>query len=137
MSIVITPNVFEDLMLLALHWQWQRAIEKMRENHASPIISGFTTVDKIVRILHGLNILTDKQRKVLYKDRRTQSLVLMHCDKVGTGDFRIDALLESSPKLFVLRCDLARDLNRERMLRDMAFFVTAAGSATGRSFSTA
>lgn len=74
MPITVTPQVFFDLFVLCLSWQWGED----RLTHM------WTTVDKVARILAGLGILTEKQRKVLYKDRRTQSLFAMKCGYISS-----------------------------------------------------
>lgn len=122
MTITITPQVFFDLFILCLSWQW----DESRLTHM------WTTVDKVVRILAGLEILTEKQRKVLFRDRRTQSLFAMKCGyspsnfrEYGDGEKRNMVLM--SQKLLVVSHDSAADFSRKRLLRDYRIFMSHRG----------
>lgn len=133
MALEITPPVFLDLMTLCLSWEWETAEERFQEDIANnvdrlafPHQRGFTTVDKIVRILHGLGILTDEQRRSFYKNLRLQSLVLRHTATVVVGSL-IDEKRRTAREELLLRCDAVAAVNRERMLRTMRFFCTEAG----------
>ena len=123
MQIQITPQVFFDLFILCLSWQWDE--KSMRYM--------FTTVDKVVRILSGLGILTDRQRKVLYKDRRTQVLFLKNCGFVSSideaGDGRKRQVVLSSREPLVISHDPTRDFSYKRMLRDYRIFLSRSGKA--------
>jgi len=133
----ITPSAFLDLLTLCLSWEWEEAEGRYRESLGSdktlwPHLIGYTTVDKVVRILHGLEILTTKQRKALYKNRRTQFLVLHNSHQIRPGD-SLPSIRETTDRRFILRCDAVEDVNRERMLRNMIFFISEAGTAVAES----
>ena len=132
MALVLTPDVFLDLMRMCLTWQWERALDRQkashnRENPLYPTQIGWTTVDKIVRILCGLTIVTTKETSVLYNDRRLQYLALRNAEIVASGDQDLLRILESSNRDFVLQCAAAESINREKMLRNMRFYITRAG----------
>jgi hypothetical protein len=128
MAITITPQVFFDLFVLCLSWQW----DERRLTHM------WTTVDKVVRILAGLGILTDKQRKLLYRDRRTQSLFRKSCGYIPSNlqeyqDGEKRNLVLRSVKLLVVSHDSAGDFSRERLLRDYRIFMSQHGKMYAES----
>lgn len=132
MALVLTPTVFVDLMRLCLLWEWEQAkdIEKRSHNAERRIYAtqrGWTTVDKIVRILHGLKIVSTKQRSLLYQDLRLQQLVLRNSEVIMPG--KLAGSLQTSEKDFVLQADVATEFNRKKMLRNMRFYITAHGAA--------
>lgn len=120
----VTPPIFFDLFVLCLSWQWDE----------SSLTAMFTTVDKVVRILAGLGILTKKQRKVLFKDRRTQSLFAMKCGRISSN-FQEDEdgekrnIVLKSRYLLVVSHDSTKDFSRERMLRDYRIYLSHRGKA--------
>ena len=125
--ITITPQTFFELFVLCL--SWQHDFENLKKN--------WTTVDKVVRILHELDILTDKQRKVLYKDRRTQHLFMSRSAKFTTavgsnGGERREEILNSQAPL-ALVCDLVIDIDRQRLLRDQRIYLTRKGLAMAQA----
>lgn len=125
--IVLTPDKFFDIFVLCLYWQW----DDVSLNYC------WTTVDKVVRILHGLDIVSSKQRKALSKDLRTQSVFAMRsvvfvssldCEKPGV---RRDELLNDSKRLIVYAGSGV--FNRERMLRDKRILLTRRGVEYAKS----
>jgi len=124
MSYTVTPQSFFDLYVLAAYWLNPEA--DFRVNR------GWNTVDKVCRILNGLGVLSDKQRKAVYKDRRTQSLFLMKSKVVAFGHFD-NHTIAASGKILVIADDLAKELNREKMLRNMRIYLTEAGRTYARS----
>lgn len=132
MTLIITPDVIVDLMRLCLCWQWERGLERQKATHNRehplyPTQVGWTTVDKIARVLCGLDLITKKQKTLLYKDRRLQYAVLHRTETATIGDFSLSRVLQESKKDFVLQCDAAESVNREKMLRDMCFYITESG----------
>jgi hypothetical protein len=130
MALILTPEVFLELMMLCLTWEWERALDRSKATHNRehplyPTQIGWTTVDKIVRILHGLDIVSKKQKSVLYKDRRLQHLVLRHSDMIGAEEAWRSR--KTSAKDLLLQGDLSEDINREKMLRNMRFYITESG----------
>lgn len=138
-ALVLTPPVFVDLLILCLSWEWEDGVDKFRAQLGKSDVTelrfpeqrGFTTVDKILRILVGLGIVTDKQKRVLYKSRPLQSLVLRRLATATYGD--IHSFRKQTQKDLVLRCDPVEDINREKMLRTMHFFISETGETTARS----
>lgn len=132
MALALTPEVFVDLMRLCLTWEWEHAMDRVKASHnrKHPLQAtqlGWTTVDKIVRILHGLEIVTKKQRSVLYKDQRLQHLVLRNTETVGGASWGLSSVLANTTRDFVLQSNPADSLNREKMLRNMHFYITSQG----------
>lgn len=128
MAITITPQVFFDLFVLCLSWQWD----------GSRLTHMWTTVDKVVRILAGLEILTEKQRKVLFQDRRTQSLFAVKCGYLSSnfqhyGDGEKRNLVLTSQKLLLVSHDSATDFSRKRLLRDYRIFMSDRGRLHAQS----
>src|SRR3989344_3209579 len=124
MKISVTPQSFFDLFILCLSWQWDE----------TRLTNMFTTVDKVVRILTGLEILTEKQRKVLSKDRRTQSLFAMKCGFISstfaqTEDGEKRNMVLMSKNLLLVSHDPAKEMSRERLLRDCRIFMSHRGKA--------
>ena len=121
-SIAITSTVFFDLFTLCLSWQWDDS-EGLRRT--------YTTVDKVVRILHGLGILSAKQRRVLHKDVRTQSVFMMRARIAYslTGD------VMDNPSCIIVAVPSSQIANfkRQRMLRDYHIHLTHAGKKYARS----
>lgn len=121
-KIVLTPDVFFDLFVLCLSWQWD----------PKSLTFAWTTVDKVVRILHGLDIVSDKQRRVLYRDKRTQGLFRMRSlfmfgrSPEGCSGEKREGVLNSRFRL-VISVPMASDVNRERMLRDYHIYLTRRG----------
>lgn len=137
MVLTITPEVFVDLMRLCLTWEWEKAKDRAKASHnrENPLYAtqlGWTTVDKIVRILHGLEIVTKKQRSMFYKDRRLQYLVLRNTEAAAIGDPLLSRVLQDSKKDFVLQCEMAESINREKMLRNTRFYITTRGQTVAR-----
>jgi hypothetical protein len=132
MALVITPDVFVDLMRVCLSWEWEQGLarEKASHNREHRVYAtqvGWTSVDKIVRILLGLGIVTKKQKSVFFKDRRLQHLVLHNSDIFsGYGDC-VDVTLADSKRDFVFYVDPSETLNREKMLRNTRFYITDLG----------
>lgn len=127
-SIIVTPQVFFELFVLCLSWQWDEA----RLTHM------WTTVDKVSRILAGLRILTEKQRKALFKDRRTQSLFAMKCGYISSlfqesedGEKRNMVLV--SQKLLLVSHDSTKNFSRERLLRDYRIYMSHRGKTFAES----
>lgn len=127
-SIIITPQVFLDLFILCLSWQW----------NPSDVNKTWTTVDKVSRILYGLGIISKKQYASLYKDRRAQHIfysaicLLPAYYGMKTSkqqDFtRLNAILEGQKSFpLVLNIDPTRDISRRRLLRDYRLHLTLAG----------
>lgn len=140
MALVLTPEVFLDLMRLCLTWQWEKALDRAKASHnrEHPLHAtqlGWTTVDKMVRILHGLGIVSTKQRSVLYKDRRLQHLVLRNSETITIGDWNLSGVLQDAKKDFVLQHDHAESLNREKMLRNMRFYISTHGQTAAKLIS--
>lgn len=129
-GIVLTPEKFFDLFVLCLSWQWDDG----------SMNTCLTTVDKVVRILNGLGIITDKQRRVLYKDRRTQSLFVMRSRVITAAidssetkfGFRREEFL-AAPQRLLVYCGFTEDLNRERLLRDRHTVLTRKGVEYAKS----
>ena len=132
MALTITPGVFFDLMRLCLGWEWEQGLDRQKATHNRehplyPTQIGWTTVDKIARILCGLGIITKKQKSVLYKDRRLQYVVLHNAEVAAIGDSSLSHVLRDSRKDFVLQCEATESVNREKMLRNMRFYITESG----------
>ncbi|MFC1630085.1 hypothetical protein ACFL06_00945 [Patescibacteria group bacterium] len=127
-QVVITPQVFFDLFMLCFSWQW-------REDDPG---RAYTTVDKIARILHGLGIITERQRARLHRDLRAQNLFLKHAEILPlhiTASIKIgkrkretwgQAVLRASSFL-VINKEPGKPINRKRLLRDLRFYLTGAG----------
>lgn len=95
----------------------------------------WTTVDKVVRILVGLGLVTEKQRKLISKDRRVQSLFAMKSgfisSVVSDADKRAEVL--AWPKPLVATYDHAREISRERLLRDTRLYLSTRGAEIATS----
>ena len=122
MSIEITPQTFFDIFVLCLSWQW------------NPVSSRhmWTTVDKVVRILNGLGIITDQQKEILYKNKVLQQLFLRKSSHPPGHDYSAHLVLPS-PSLIVIGYDFAKDMNRLRLLRDYRIYLTARGKQYAQS----
>lgn len=123
---VITAHVFYDIFMLCHAWQSKGS----EPQHA------YTTVDKVVRILCGLSILTEKQRKTLFRDSKLQSLFLKSATlyESGTGFFRPTEQFMDNVRLNIClpgSSERREQLNRERMLRDYRIYITARGIKYG------
>jgi len=127
---MITPEIFRDLLILCLAWEWQEAerryLDAAMDGTRHPHKTGWTTVDKVVRILHGLEVLTDKQRKKLYVDRRTQYAVSRAVEVCAEGVDLFDKL-ERSTKYLLVRTSEPHNLSRAKLLRNARLFATSAG----------
>jgi len=81
---------------MCLAWEWDQAKGRFADSLAEdrtiwPTQTGFTTVDKIVRILHGLKILTAKQKRFF-----TKTVVLnLSCSGIPTR-FHMEATFSES-----------------------------------------
>ncbi len=131
MALFITPQVCFELFLLCLTFEWEQAEVRYaatmdRKQPLYPVKTGFTTIDKIGRILQGLGILTKKQRALLSKDRRLQFLVIRHADTIAPGQW-FDTPLHNSKRELLIQCDLGVIDNRERVLRNMRIYATVYG----------
>jgi hypothetical protein len=131
-ALIVTPEVFVDLMRLCLSWEWEHGLDRERATHnrERPVYAtqvGWTTVDKIVRIMFGLGIVSKKMRSVFFKDRRLQHLVLRNLETFIANGGGLNMTLDSSKRDFLLSIDPAETLNREKMLRNMRFYITASG----------
>ncbi len=118
--IEITPKVFFDLFVLCLSWRWN-------PNHDN-LMGCTTTVDAVVKILHKLNVLTFKQKKVLYKNKVLQGLFLMKGRSIPQGDllgFSHQRLEE--PRIILIAFPACEEMNRERLLRDYRILLTNIG----------
>jgi len=125
-QIVITPKVFFDLFVLCLFWQGEG--DRVTITPTGRIVSIWTTVDKVARILYGLGIITKKQRSIHYKDGRLQSIFVQSITRFDP---------ESSAKLLFLHLDHAIDMsvrtNRRRLLRDYRISLTPRGCDYAKS----
>ncbi len=113
-QIIITPKVFFDLFILCLFWQ----SEDIWQNEYTRLSGGWTTVDKVARILYGLGIITKKQKSLLHKDRRVQTIFFQSTSRFDQG---------SGAKFLFLHLDHATDINSKRLLRDYRLSLTSGG----------
>jgi hypothetical protein len=130
---IITPQVFFDLFVLCLSWQ----------HDFTNLSRDYTTVDKVARILHGIGIVTDLQRRKLYKDRRVQSLFARKTAKfpLTTRDGRLGreglALRReevlSATAMLAMFVDVNEPINKQRMLRDQRLYLTRRGLEHGQA----
>lgn len=120
MSYVFTPQSFFDIFVLCFSWE--------PDPHQDDPRWSWTTVDKVAAVLSRLKILSDKQKKAASRDRRTQSIFVMKSKFCGAGQCDRQ-VLRNDPKMLAFICEVGDDLNRERMLRNMRVFITAAGRA--------
>ncbi len=133
------PDEFYDLFCLCLYWQWNE----------NDLRSCWTTVDKVARVLNQMDMLKDKERRLLSKDRRVQHLFLRRSTLLSlsailppTGfshnrgtfldwDKRRDDLLATNSEL-IINVQLTSEVNRERMLRDYRIYMTQRGARRAR-----
>jgi hypothetical protein len=122
---VITAEVFYDLFMLCLAWQ---SDEKLPQH-------SWTTVDKVVRILSGMEILTSAQKKNLYLDAKLQRIFLKSAclHEGGSGTFIPSEHFEDDIRLNITipSSKIHTALSRERMLRDYRIYITARGQKYG------
>lgn len=117
---VITAQRFFELFILCLSWQWE----------PSSLTHTWTTVDKVARVLHGLGILSAKQRKTLYRDRQVQGIFLARsrwCYTTALGEETKKDEVLSTQICLVVCVPLATAPSRERMLRDYHIHLTHKG----------
>ncbi len=131
--IPVTPQTLYDIVLLCCVWDWNTAAVKAeRERAADPqsLVSPFrfyrTTADKIVRILRGLELLSDVQVKSIRSDAAIHLYFSRKTKQLHTGSLdRYDLL---SPKECIIFCaDMSKKMNRARLLRDIVLIPTSAG----------
>jgi hypothetical protein len=123
-KIVVTPQVFLDLFCICLLWYEDKAHEKHK----------FYTVDGVARILERMGIISNIQRKSLYKDSRVQrlfmnSLVILpaYCHYKDYTDHRDRVKVLNEKALLELRQDHTKNINSQRLLRDYKLNLTDKG----------
>ncbi len=131
----LTPEAFVDLFILCLSWQW-RPIS---------LTHTWTTVDKVVKILLGLGVITeDRVTMIRGKERvlRHQHLLRRHtsllygawyeqAEKKVSGELTANAreILSRDRALCIRLTDSNARLNLARLVRDQRIHLTYVGAA--------
>lgn len=115
---VVTPESFFELFLLCLSWQ----ADLYRR------YGNWTTVDKVARILWLEEVITRKQRRTLFLDKRVQQIFKRHAELmyVLPGVVYEDRVAQSTQPL-VIPLEHGLDIDPERMLRDCRIYITIRG----------
>lgn len=120
MNIILTKQQFYDVFLMCLCWQSDLNLP----------MSCCTTVDKVARILNGLSLLNDTQRKNLHKDKTLQSLFWKNLDM--NMNRTLEAMIAESKKEIFIRVSGERVVDVDRfnlakLLRNEKIYLTMHG----------
>jgi hypothetical protein len=131
----LTPENFVDIFILCLSWQWNPV----------NLTQTFTTVDKVLKILQGLGVVTEAQINMVHHPRsgldhqrwlRRQLLGFYkrgYLEKreekeVGTLTELAQEVLSSERMLCVLMRDVSSQINLARLVRDTKIHLTYKGA---------
>ncbi|MFA7310200.1 MAG: hypothetical protein WC050_04840, partial [Candidatus Paceibacterota bacterium] len=90
-----------------------------------------TTVDKVLRILNGMELITELQIKSMQTDRELQNLFYRRSRQMHSSDpSRHD--LEGTKEPLIYLHDMRTSLNKKRLTRDVFYYPTANGQSVGR-----
>ena len=132
----LTPENFVDLFILCLSWQWEPV----------SLAHTWTTVDKVMKILLGLGVISEPQVALLrsprhgreYQRHLRRHIELLYGasaddgqgkNKPGELTERARAVLSQRQFLCVGMTDLNQTLNLVRLVRDQHIHLTYLGAA--------
>ncbi len=131
----LVPETFVDLFILCLSWQWEPV----------SLAHTWTTVDKVVKILIGLGVITEDQVTMIRsKERglRHQHLLRRHtsllygawyeqAEKKAPGELTAKAreILSQDRALCIRVADSSARVNLTRLVRDQRIHLTYMGAA--------
>lgn len=120
MALTITKQQFYDIFLVCLYWQSDPLQPR----------SCCTTVDKVGRILNGLGLLSDEERRILQTDTVLQELFWKNIDSNISGGSLIEQMGQSKKEIIVRVSGMRladNRFNKRRLLRDERIYITHRG----------
>lgn len=125
----ITSERFIKLFLVCLSWQWDPI----------SVNTTYSTVDKVMRILEGLDLITPKDREQIPKNKALRHMFSRKCyfinrELSGPGEYRPgedvtlyrDRIL-GYDRWFVVPMAIGKEINKGRLLKDMRIHLTYRG----------
>lgn len=161
MVIPLSPQIMFDLYLMCCTWEWEAACKKAgrddndtvrpvrretplqrflrlgpvakdTEPEKSPFSFHRTTLDKVLRVLKGMELITDLQVRSMRNDRDLQNMFYRQCrEKHVAASDRHD--LEGTLEPLIYLHDMRTPMNKKRLTRDVFYYPTASGQRLGRS----
>ncbi len=160
-TIPLSAQVMFDLYLMCCTWEWENACKKAGRtdgdtvrpvsketpfqrlmrlgpgaddegSETSPFKYHRPTLDKVFRVLRGLNLITELQVKSMRTDRDLQNLFYRRSRQMHTADSSRHDLEGTKEPLIYLQ-DMRKGVNKKRLTRDIFYYPTANGQAAGRN----